>query len=82
MGKKKGKFKKGEYEWSGDVSRIIPLKNNFCYVQDEKGKLHHLKRDSSEFYELIKSLDNIMNGKITRELNQLGWNEQLAELVK
>lgn len=71
------KLKKGEYEWSGEISRIIPLKNNYCYVQDEKGKLHHLKRDSVEFYALAKRLNEIMEGKITRELEKLGWKEQL-----
>lgn len=80
MGKKKGKLKKGEYEWSGDVRRIIPLKNNYCYVQDEKGKLHHLTRDSEEFYSLAKHLNEVMNGKISKELNELDWQDQLAKL--
>jgi hypothetical protein len=78
-GNKKGK--KGEYEWSGEISRIIPLRNNYCYVQDEKGKLHHIKRDSTEFYALAKHLNEIMEGKITRELEQLGWTEQIEVLT-
>ena len=78
MGKPNSKkVKKGEYEWSGEITRIIPLKNNYCYVQDEKGKLHHLKRDSIEFYALANRLNEIMDGKITRELENLGWSEQL-----
>lgn len=71
------KVKKGEYEWSGEIRRIIPLKNNYCYVQDEKGKLHHLERDSTEFYALAKRLNEIMDNKITRELEVLEWKEQL-----
>lgn len=80
MGKKKGKLKKGEYEWSGDVRRIIPLKNNYCYIQDEKGKLHHLTRDSEEFYTLVRHLNDVMNDKITKELTDLGWDAQLSKL--
>jgi len=54
MSKRKAKGKKGEYEWSGDVRRIIPLQNEYCYLNDEKGKTFHLKRDSEEFANLAK----------------------------
>lgn len=81
MGKKKAKGKKGEYEWSSDLRRIIPLKNNYCYVNDEKGKTQHLKRDSEEFYTLARHLDEVMNGKITKELIALNWTEQLDVLT-
>lgn len=82
MGKKKGKLKKGDYEWTGDLRRIIPLKNNYCYVNDEKGKTPRMKRDSEEFYTLARHLDEVMNGKITKELTELGWTEQLEVLSK
>jgi hypothetical protein len=82
MGKKKAKGKKGEYEWSSDLRRIIPLKNNYCYVNDEKGKTHHLRRDSEEFYTLIKHLDEVMNGRLTKELQDLNWQEQLNTLTE
>lgn len=80
MGKKKAKGKKGEYEWSSDLRRIIPLKNNYCYINDEKGKTQHLKRDSEEFYTLVKHLDEVMNGRVSVELRELGWEEQLQKL--
>lgn len=77
---KKAKGKKGEYEWSGDLKRIIPLKNNYCYINDEKGKTPKLKRDSEDFYTLIKHLNEVMNGKIERELTDLGWETELSKL--
>jgi hypothetical protein len=80
MGKKKAKGKKGEYEWSSDLRRIIPLKNNYCYVNDDKGKTLHLERDSEEFYAIIKRVDEVMNGRITKELQDLGWDRQLEKL--
>jgi hypothetical protein len=80
MGAKKSKSKKGEYEWSGDLRRIIPLKNNYCYVNDDKGKTPRMKRDSEDFYALALKLNEIMNGKIFRELEELGWTEQLKTL--
>ena len=82
MGKTKGKKQKGQYEWSGEINRIIPLKNDYCYIQDEKGKLHHLQRNSDEAISLMKSLDQIMEGKISRELESLGWNSILAEVTE
>jgi hypothetical protein len=81
MGKKKGKAKKGGYEWTGDVRRIIPCQNGYCYVNDENGKSPHMKRDSEQFYTLAKHLDEVMNGKITKELEDLGWTEQLERLA-
>lgn len=76
------KKKKGEYEPHGDISRIIPLHNNYCYITDEKGKLHHCKRDSDEFYQVARKINEVMNDKITRELNELGWEEQVSVLLE
>ena len=80
MSKRKAKGKKGEYEWSGDLRRIIPLRNGYCYVNDEKGKTPRMKNDSEEFYTLAKHLDEVMNGRISMELRELGWEEQLNTL--
>lgn len=80
MGKTKGNKKKGAYIWSGDISRITPLQGGYCRVQDDLGKSHHLKRDSDELMELLRHLDDVMDGKITRELTSLGWVEHLEEL--
>lgn len=77
MGKAKSKGKKGEYEMSADAKRIIPLKENYCYIFDEKGKTHHLKRDSEEALELMKKLNDLTFGRVAKELENLGWKEQL-----
>lgn len=80
MGKTKSSKKKGEFIWSGDASRIIPLKNNYCYIFDEKGKTHHLERDSEEATSLLQRLNEVMDGKIFADLTKLGWAEQLEKL--
>lgn len=62
-----------EYQWSGEIRRIIPLRNNGARIQDEKGKSRTFKRDSSEFAAECARLDAIMEGKISDELESLGW---------
>lgn len=81
MGKSKKKSKSGEYEMSSDVRRIIPLKNNHCYIIDSHGRLHHLKRDSEAAIILLRSLEELTNGRITRQLKELGWEEILKEVT-
>ena len=80
MVKKKAKAKKGEFEWSSEIRRIIPLREDYVYISDEKGKLHHLKKSSDKYVELLKHLDAVMVGKITRELEALGWEDSLQAL--
>ena len=80
MGKTKAKKNKGEYEWTGDLSRVVPLGDNYCYIRDDKGKTLHLKRDAVETIEILRHLDSVMEGKITRELTKLGWTETLEKL--
>lgn len=65
------KKKKQEYEASGEVNRIIPLKVGYAYITDLKGKLHHLKRDSEEFDTLVKEIDEALNNKASREIESL-----------
>lgn len=62
-----------EYQWSGEIRRIIPPRSNGARIQDEKGKSHTFKRDSEEFAAECARLDEIMDGKITAELELLGW---------
>lgn len=76
MGKRKlHKGKLGEHEWSRESKRIVPLQGGYCYISDEKGKLHHLKRDSDEYNSMIEHLESeeVMGSKITKELVELGW---------
>lgn len=80
MGKSKKHLKKGEYQWSPEIRRITPLMDNHCYIQDDKGKLHHVKRDSDRFKELIIHLNEVMNGRIEKELNDLNWERELEIL--
>jgi len=65
------KKKKQEYEASGEVNRIIPLKVGYVYITDLKGKLHHLKRDSEEFSVLVEEIDEALNNRATREIEAL-----------
>lgn len=81
MGKSKKKTKSGEYEMSPDVRRIIPLKNDYCYIFDARGKLHHLKRDSAAAIELLRSLEEVTNGRISKQLIELGWESTLKEIT-
>jgi hypothetical protein len=77
MGKAKSKKKFGEYQWSANVRRIIPLQNNYCYIQDDKGKTHHLQRYSDASIKLLTSLNVATHGLIAEELKELGWTEIL-----
>ena len=73
MGKAKKSKKLGEFEWSRETRRVIPLQANHVYIFDDKGKRRHLKRDSEEFNQTVAELDEKMDGRITREMKELGW---------
>jgi len=81
MAKKKKNKKLLEYQWSGDISRIIPLGDNAARLTNEIGKSYNYDRNSIEFKEECERLDAIMEGKITIELKQLGWNLAGANLT-
>lgn len=75
MSNKNNKSKKSAvYQWSGDISRIIPMGGTFARVTDELGKSKNYSRDSIEFKEECARLDSIMDGKISIELANLGWD--------
>lgn len=82
MGKRKHKAKLGEYVWSPDIRRIIPLdKGRHCYINDVKGKLHHVKVDTEEFNSLVKDLsDNLSEPKMQEELGRISYAKRMAEL--
>ena len=73
MATKKKNKKVLAYQWSGDISRIIPLANNSARITNELGKSYNYNRDSIEFKEECERLDAVMEGKISRELKELGW---------
>ena len=73
MATKKKNKKVLAYQWSGDISRIIPLANNSARITNELGKSYNYDRDSIEFKEECERLDAVMEGKISRELKELGW---------
>ena len=62
------------FQPSGDVRRIVPLKANYAYLNDHLGKLHHMERDSDEFLALCIEVDAAMEGRITQELTEPGWD--------
>lgn len=73
MGKAKHKGKPGEYEPAGDSRRIVPLKAGYCYVHDLKGKLHHVKVDSTAFDELVEHLrTGLSEARMQEELWRVG----------
>lgn len=74
MAQKKKTKDSSIYQWSGDIRRIIPMGGGlYARVTNELGKSTNYERDSEAFRTECKRLDEIMNGKITRELEELGW---------
>lgn len=67
------KKKSSEYQWSGDIRRIIPIGGGNARLTNELGKSMNYSRDSPLFKEECERLDVIMDGKISRELKDLGW---------
>lgn len=68
--------KEAAYQPAGDAKRIIPLKNGWAYIWDERGALRHLLRDSEEFITACQEVEKALgDGRIMRELKQLGWDD-------
>lgn len=72
-----------EFQPSREINRIMPCKGGYAYISDQFGKTHHLKFDSEQFAEVCLSADNYFEGRITKELEKLGWNSvlQLMDIV-
>lgn len=80
MGKAKRRGKPGEYEISGDLRRIVPLKDGYCYIHDLKGKLHHVKVSSEEFNSLVDSMrERLGAAKIAAELERVNVFEAVRD---
>lgn len=72
---------KQEFQPSGDISRIIPLgSQKWAYLMDYTGKTLHFKRDTQEFVDACILNDEKMNGKITRDLIKLKWNDVIDRM--
>lgn len=73
--------KPGGFVIAPETHRITSLGGGtWAYVADDKGKLKHLKRDSQEFALTCKTLDGILEGKIAKELAEMGWTDVLATM--
>lgn len=72
--------KKEVFRPSPLVKRIIPCQGGWAYITDELGKTHHLMVDSEEFAEICAKSDIFFEGKISDELNSLGWNHILTRM--
>lgn len=74
MGKRRVKGKLGEYGWSSELSRIVPLQGGWCYLRDVKvGKTYHLKVGSDRFNELVAELTEVLGEKrMAEELKKVG----------
>lgn len=74
--------KEAVYQPAGDARRIIPLRDGWAYIWDERGGLRHLRRDSDEFVLACQEVEKALgNGKIMRELKQLGWDNVIERLA-
>ncbi len=80
-GRGRGVQKPQGFQIAPDSKRIISLGGGtWAYINDDKGKLKHLQRDSSEFALTCKQVDAILEGKISNELTALGWTDVLAAM--
>jgi hypothetical protein len=52
----------------------------WAYLFDHLGKTQHLSRNSEEFAVKCKETDEVMNGKITAELENLGWTDVIERM--
>jgi hypothetical protein len=69
------------YQTHGDIHRIIPLSDgNWAYLQDENGKLHHMRTDSDDFIEKCIAVNSALDGRIVRQLNELGWSHIVEKM--
>lgn len=69
------------YQAHGEVTRIVSLANgSWAYLTDANGKLHHERRASNSFALLCAELDAALDGRASRELQELGWDDVLVKL--
>jgi len=69
------------FQPSGDTTRIVSLGGGtWAYLFDHLGKTQHLPRNSEEFAAKCKETDEAMNGKITAELEALGWTDVIERM--
>lgn len=77
----RGNKKQAPFQPSGETTRVVSLGNEtWAYVFDAKGKTHHIKRDSDEMISLCVENDEALGGKITRDLQKLGWEDILEKM--
>lgn len=75
------KTKEAPYMASGEIQRIKSLGNGtYAYVFDANGKTHHVKRNSEEMIRICHETDQIMSGKVTAQLVEMGWTDVLESL--
>jgi hypothetical protein len=69
------------FQPSGDTTRVVSLGGGtWAYLFDHLGKTQHLSRNSEEFAVKCKETDEVMNGKITAELENLGWTDVIERM--
>jgi hypothetical protein len=69
------------FQPSGDTTRVISLGGaTWAYLFDHLGKTQHLPRNSEDFAAKCKETDEAMNGKITAELENLGWTDVIERM--
>lgn len=74
--------KQAPYMANGEIKRIMSLGGGtYAYVFDAHGKTHHVKRGSDEMIQVCRETDEAMNGKVTAQLKDLGW-EDVIELMQ
>jgi hypothetical protein len=72
----------GTFHPSPDTKRVVSLnKGTWAYVFDGKGKKHHVKRSSELMIIVCKQADTDLNGRITAELEELGWIDVLERMA-
>lgn len=77
----KRKVKLGEFQPSGDITRVVSLgQGTFAYVFDQKGKTHHLKRSSDAMAVVCRSTDRALGGKIRERLAEMGWEDVIERM--
>lgn len=73
--------KDDSFQPSGESKRIIPLnEGKNAYLKDFNGKTLRFDRYSDEFIAACILNDEKMLGKITRELELLGWTDILEKM--
>jgi hypothetical protein len=81
MASRKLKSKDQPFQVSGDTKRIVPLgAHTWAYINDHAGKCHHVRRDGDEIVAVVAASDDLMKGKLSEELAQLGWVDVLERL--